>query len=346
MAQNKKKRASFPKDVTDSTVIVDTEETTKASIPVSIFDDFSEWLQTTEAADDDFYCTVYQVKGNSTKNRVYLEKYDGCIPEPDEIGNKYGTGKFKLYMKFYNHPKLVKSYTINLHPRFGSGNWQNPNTQNQLPQAQTQPNLQQLQPAQDPMQMMATMSGIFTSMMGAMAQLQGNQNNQQSPFDVTNMMDGIMNTMGKVIQRSASDQLQLVNDITRERANLPEVVETAEETSFINQILPVIQSLLPSFLGKPKQEIKPTIDMIKGLPQYQTLMKNNRLLVSLVGHLRETQGEDKTAEIIQTLQLDKKVKEASTKINQQQTATPQQTEQPQQPVVSPENNNNTGTENK
>ncbi len=80
--------------------------------PVSYQQDALDWIATAGYDDEDRECILYRLEG---KRKVFCWKWHYDIPDMHEIGIKFGSGAYKLYILFPNRPKGKNLRTYRLH---------------------------------------------------------------------------------------------------------------------------------------------------------------------------------------------------------------------------------------
>ncbi len=256
-----------------------------------------DWLLRNELINQETDLRVYKFQGHNRLGRVYCGKYQDEIPDEDEIGRKYGSGKYECLLtvsdkegqrritssKFViaeiyddiRDEEQMKRYPANLNSG-GGGSFRE----------------------------FDRMIDAMSKFMAVLSPLINNNNNP----DISSMMMKNYETMGTVMKKSALDQQQMINDIQRSKLDLSEVVEDPDESTGLSNMIasvsPWIEKLLPLILGGGAQS-KAAVTMVKAAPRFKEVVKNKRVLTGLIKFIGEKHGVSTVKRLLTELKIRK-----------------------------------------
>jgi len=277
-------------------------EESMLSTPTSYNEHFSAWLESTDMQEDEFSAVLYKMSGkHSNKNRVFCKRYNDEVPEPEEVGEIFGAGRYKVMITFpamKSKDKKLKTYTFTLHDFYD---------RNKMGIEQPQQPQQPQQTSNTPEVYMSMMNQVFGMVQNMIQPMLANQQIQQPKFNPAEMMGEFMGSMMPTFGKMAEDQMSMITDMAKKQIGLPVVEASEEEESFLSSVLPMIKEFLPYLTEQNQATQAVTAKMVQQTKQYKMLKSNNALLGRLVQDLVKTEGEEKVKKLLEKLNLDKNV---------------------------------------
>lgn len=259
-----------------------------------------DWLLRNGLRKKDYVLRVYRFGGAGDNERTAVGKYIDHIPDEDEIGLKYGSGRYECILQVSDKDGQR---------RVTSSRFLVDSIYDEIRQEEKIKKAQQMQQLPVPINGTHQFDNMIESMSKFMAVIfpliNAGRANIETP-DVSAIMMKNYENMNSVIKRSILDNQQLINDVQRGNMGLPETMEDLKETTglmgLITTIGPLIEKVLPLILGggaKPK--IAATL--IKSAPQYAQVIKDKKLLHGLIQWIEKKHGKEVSGKLLASLKL-------------------------------------------
>jgi len=239
-------------------------------------------------------CYLYRI--DQTGKRWLTDRYQGSIPDPADVGQKHGPGRYCMNIQVGRRSTTA---SMNIGPEFAA-------------QVQTGANVLspvtvQMPPGVHPGEQMRETFGLLRELLSIMSPLISAQQKAAPPMDLSAMMSGTMDVLQEVMKKSMRNQMELVADVQRAQMSIgkPATIdegETAEGPTFVEKWLPLIEKFLPVLTG-PAQAAKVTADVIRGTAEYQELVSDRNRLALVVNALEESFGAEKIKKALVRLNI-------------------------------------------
>ena len=238
--------------------------------------------------------------------KAFICSYHSDLPDHEEVGLKFGSGRYVLMVSFpgYEDSKTNKppmaSFSFKIHKRFDqlsiehnnpgavlSGN----NVENGMTNA------------------MSNMKEIMSMFMPMIVTM---MTNQSKPPAISDQMTGMYDLMGGMMKKSFSDQQTLISELGKKQLELDidedgDDMGTAEK--IITFIAPHIDTIIEKFSGRQtiakKTEQMATANMVRMLPEYNTLLKSKSDLGKVISYLNQKGDKETIARMTKALGLKK-----------------------------------------
>jgi len=290
-------------EIQDDSTFEDTSNTEK--LPKNLDDDLRRWIDQVDPNGSLSYkSTLYKYEHPKHGDRKeFCAQFDDEAPSLEEVGNKFGGGRYLLYVVVYNDEigenKQVKSYKFKISDYY--------NKQPQIP-------INNYQQQTSPIEII----GMFKDLMSSIVPLIAQQHRPQGEFTSN------QNLVNSILRDSAKNQLDLMkefrqeikqiqdnslsNTIDDDDDNDDEYEEPQESTSMglIALIEPLLEKYLPILLGNGPQS-KMAIAAVKSMPNFKEALKNPEELSSLVSHIAEKEGIESAKKLIKKLKINTSV---------------------------------------
>lgn len=256
-------------------------------------DDLRLWLE--ENDDDSFKVTLY--KYESGKKKAFVGQWEDEAPSKNDIGMKYGSGKYLLMISLpaisLEDKPRIKSYTFRIHEIFDSY------------LKKDAPAIVPIDPQLQMIQMMQAMMSIITPLMAAMRQPQVDPLSMFQPF-----MAKQAEMMQDITKTSIQNQLATANELINNRLaddgedDLDEESEDMNQPNLFESILPLIEQFLPTIIGdKTGMVAKGLLGAVKKAPQFKAIVQDKTSYIRLIEHLDGKYGNAETNRILKMLKL-------------------------------------------
>lgn len=278
-------------------------------LPAGADVELKNYLEKNELLNKSYQVAVYKFEDDQSANKTFCKSYANQVPGEHEIGLQFGGGRYYVILQVLdedgkrrgttrtvlihrNYDKLMNSTDASLGamfpvmPAISGGNGGGGDMQNALV-------------------LMRTMMSMFMPLVQQMNQPQKNT----EPKAYTEMMVENMRAMNEAQKQIFLDNTQFWNDKSREAGELSEVFENEEETSGImgtvNMILPILEKVLTATIGKPPEQTRATVDMVKGIPGYAKMIKDKKTIKRLLTYITEKHGADVAKQVLKEFGIKK-----------------------------------------
>ena len=266
------------------------------AVEVCMEDDLRQWLD--ENDDDSFKVSLY--KYETGKKKAFVGQWEDEAPSKNEIGMKYGSGKYHLMISLpaisaEDKPR-IKSYTFRIHEIFDS--YLKKDT----------PAIVPIDPQIQMIQMMQAMMAMITPLLAAMRQpTQPDPLMMFQPF-----MAKQAEMMQDITKTSIQNQLATANELINNRMagddddydDDNEGEEMSQPPNLFESILPLIEQFLPTIIGdKTGLVAKGLLGAVKKAPQFKAVLQDKSSYIRLIEHLDGKYGNAETNKILKMLKL-------------------------------------------
>lgn len=279
-------------------------------LPAGADVELKNYLEKNELLNKSYQVAVYKFEDEQSANKTFCKAYANQVPGEHEIGLQFGGGRYYVILQVLdedgkrrgttrtvlihkNYDRLMNSTEAGIGAMFpvmpaisGGGNGGGGDMQNALT-------------------LMRTMMSMF---MPLIQQMNKPSKNSELPA-YTEMMTESMRAMNEAQKQIFLDNTQYWNDRTRETDGLSETFENEEETTgvmgTINTILPILEKVLPAFIGKPSPQTAATVDMVKNIPGYAKMIKDKKTIKRLLEYITEKHGKDVAIKVLKEFGIKK-----------------------------------------
>lgn len=260
----------------------------------------NDWLLRKGLFEQNYTLRVYRF--DSRGERVHVGKFSDHIPDEDEIGHKFGGGKYEcmLTVSDKNRKRHVTSSRFSLDDNYND-------IIRERKQKLYQDNIKGNNgvPMNPGFNNFDSMIEGISKLMVVMMPLFNRNDNNSSP-DMASFMLKNYEMMQGVMKRSILDQQQNVNDIQRMSFGVPDVMDDIKETTglmgVINNLSPLIEKFLPLILGGGMGS-KTAVGIVKAVPQYQQIVQNKTALKEMIAIIERNHGKDAVKKVLQEFKL-------------------------------------------
>ncbi len=239
----------------------------------------------------------------SGQSKSFISKFlDTDTPDEDQIGRKFGSGRYLVVMAIPPCEKAPKghmrAYPIKIHPFYDTLRTEQLPT---VPQSQSQPVIIQGSGG------MKESIEMITSLIAALSPLF--QAKQQPGPDMNSILFKTFENTQEVLKKSMLENVKVNSDLQRklmavengENENMQTETEE-EEPSLLEQFKPLLIEWLPKIMADNAQA-KALQTVVKTAPQFKQIVNNKREFKTLVNYLDGTQGKEKTDKLLSSLKL-------------------------------------------
>ena len=279
-------------------------ETPIDTIPYDSIEDDLEELKAQNTERLDLKCTLYKYSDfNRGKDKAQCGSWVNCIPEREEIGKTFGSGRYYLIVTIPSgtqQKRIIRNYVFKLHEHY-----------DKIKKANDEKNLVTIgnngvQVAQDPMQTMGSMMIMVKSFIEALSPLLGNKGNsgnsdmsglftQQMKF-ASDMQMQMMQQQMEFFKRMQKEMVSNMNNTT-----ITEEITETEQPNFLQQIIPLIEQFAPMLLGSDNPMVKAALPLLKTNAIYKQAVENPDNMKKIIAYLDGTKGEEATNTILSTI---------------------------------------------
>ena len=253
--------------------------------------DVEDWLAENEYLNAECKAKLYSF--NKEGQREFIKQYTGEVPSWDQIGVNYGSGRFEIIMTVFREGiRKVFSRKMYLHESYN----------NRMLSEVRENGQQVIHVGGNNNNSMETLKEVFSMIIPLLTLTK-----QTGSPDFSEVMMKNYDMMQKVMQRSLTDNAQMMNDLQRSNMGLTETFENDEETTgvmgMINTIMPMLEKFLPLILGKPNPVQQMTIDAVKKTPEFLRIAKDQRNIKFLASFIDKKHGKDTTKKLLTRFDL-------------------------------------------
>lgn len=261
-----------------------------------------------EIKDGHFYLYKYENYLSGEQKSLVDKFVETEPPDENEVGLRYGSGRYLLVLLVPpegKREKIVRSYRFRCHPVYDD------RRADLLGPGRGRPSYQveQAPPRRD-----TSLADAFALFQGMIQTIIPLVRPPENP-DVQRMMSQNFHVVSDVMKKQLESNVQLMADYQRRVANLKQIGENMgkgerqqqdEEDSgvmaIIQQVAPLLQEWLPRLL-KPGAEGKVVSNIVKETAMFQEIKRSRKMINALIGHLDQTEGQEKTNKILNALNL-------------------------------------------
>jgi hypothetical protein len=272
-----------------------------SQIEISVTQKISEFLAKQKIDEDQPSFYLYKYDDYRTgEGKSLINKYRDCDPpDEDDIGKEFGSGRYLLVMAIprqLNGKGLMRAYRFRVHPRYDSF-IQKQKVLEPVREIQTQV-VQSGPTFNDAFGMIERVLSIVSPLL-----------NRPRDENVQNVLTQSYSTMGEMMKKSLMDQFRMMSELQKTMLIPGETMPTTtieEEREVSPSILetlgPLLTEWLPKLLGGgPQAQVVQAA--VKHSPQFQQILKDKVELNKIISYLKETQGEEKTDQILAALNI-------------------------------------------
>ena len=257
--------------------------------------DIKDWLMRNKLLDNEHHVSVYKYLNPHTGDRKELvNQYTDYLPSEHEIGISYGSGRYIVLLNITDNKgeRRIASAKFRLHASYDDMRYKG--------------------------QVGQLTGSIFGGNGGRMAGGSMNESLEligkimalllpaikptDSPVNYSEMMMENYKVFNSMLKRSMLDSMQLATDLTRERLNLAETVESEGEATGIGGVLqtiaPMIEQIIPMITCRSNAKSKATIQAVKQLPQYKQIVQSKKAMNELIDFIDKKHGKEIADKII------------------------------------------------
>jgi len=232
---------------------------------------------------------------NRAKQWLVTQNKDEILTAHD-VGLQFGSGEYRYLITFRavdNNPPRVKAFKFNIHPCYDEK--------------------RRKMGAEAPAPTMLSAGRGVSEFGGAMELIKGVVDmlkpliNAQpvAPVDQSGTMLQNYTLMNEVLKKNLMENIALHKDLAGKINNaepFDEGDDMPEETNWLAQVMPFIESILPKILGDGIQS-KATVAAVKALPQFKQIVKDKGEFKKLVDGLTAEVGAEKVAALLKKLKI-------------------------------------------
>ncbi len=241
-------------------------------------------------------CYLYKYDNyNSGEQKSVLYKYtDGDIPDEDEVGKRWGSGRYVLVLSIppaNGRKPLMRAYKFRINPYYDTLR------SGPLP---AMPIQQQHDSGKN------SMAEAFSMLQGLLATLLPMFQRPPENPDFSKMMAGNYGMFQDIMKRQMLDNVQLMTDYQRNVQLLKDGggdmngVEEEPAESIIEKIAPFLNEWLPKLIGGGT-ESKVVSTVVKGSAMFKEIAKNQAMVKALIAYLDKSQGVAQTNQVLASL---------------------------------------------
>jgi len=260
------------KEPSDNDRELDLDKENALDVESNLSSDLDKWLEEARAEEIQPVIKLYKFLSPFSKEKSWVQNFDDRIPSEPEIKDKFGAGKYYIFIQIPKGKKQkerLTSRTISI--------MDTSTTVVRVPEYQQPQN----NSANEAFKMLERMMSMFLPLLMS-------QQQKPSGNPAENMM-GMYAAMNGIMKNSLIENQKLFNDVQRGMLNITpqpeeqEIVET-EKPSLIEKYLPLIAQMLPSLLA-PSPQANMAASAIRMVPEVQKILKNPDNLQSAVNTL-------------------------------------------------------------
>lgn len=264
-------------------------------LPKNLDEDLQTFIDSFNSCGDlSFTCTLYKFEHPKHGSRKeFCGQFEDETPSLEEIGNRYGGGRYSLYVVIYmddeRRNKKVKSYKFRISDYFNKSG-----DRIQAPQQQNN---------------ISDTLEVFKSLVAVISPLISKNDNSFASNQT------LINT---VLRDSAKNQLEMMKEFRQEIKQIkddsdfnnvdegdsydePEE-DKNEMTGILSIVEPLLEKYLPLLLGNgPSSKI--AIETVKNLPAFKTVTENSDELSALVEYIAGKEGKEAAKKLIKNLKI-------------------------------------------
>jgi hypothetical protein len=248
---------------------------------------------------NNFENTEYRVSLYRFLNPAFGEKksliyqWSDELPTEHEIGLKYGSGRYCLYVCLTDKTGRRRIYNSKLRISDEYDKIKN-GVSSEIGTAGSSGNINSMDSA---FQMVAKVVALIAPLM--------HSNNNDSTARISDVMLDSYKNMNEVLKQNTIDNTQFMNDLQRKVNFMPEVVETENEvsglTGFINSIAPLIEKFLPMISDRQNVTSRAAVGVLKTMPQYAEVVKDKAKLKALINFVSKKHGQETCNKVLKNL---------------------------------------------
>lgn len=250
-----------------------------------------------------FYLYRYENYTSGEAKALICKYKEGDPPDEDDIGRKFGSGRYLLVMSIprsagNNKKTQVRAYRFRVHPEYDKLRSESPVMGgNNMPVPYPVIEKNSGSSLVDAIQIIERLITAMVPMF--------NKPKDESISEVLNQSYGVM---GDMMKKSMMNNIALMNDFQKSlvfggNAEMDETeVLEEEEPSIISQIAPLLTEWIPLILGKGPQATVAQ-KAVQMTPQFQQIVKNKSELLKLVNYFDQEKGPAETDKILTALKI-------------------------------------------
>lgn len=271
-----------------------------------------EWLESANYEQLSAKVVLYKFDNPSSGNdKAVCGQWINEIPDAHTVGMTYGSGRYLILVTLprgEKQAKTLRGFRFRIHPHYDELRRQS--AMGLLPPSMYYGNIAggHACGANAPKEVSISPASSLQESLGLVAtiikMLEPMIKPQNNGADMGAILAGTYETMNKVMQRQAIEQVGLLSDLTRRAAQLPleNEEEQEEEGGIWEQLKPLIGEIVPKLLSKGPTSTA-TATMIKALPQFKKVVREKVELKRLIGHLDKSIGTEKTSQVLKKLKI-------------------------------------------
>ncbi len=257
-----------------------------------------DWLLRKGLIDQTCTMRVYRFERGE---RVFVKKFVDHIPDEDEVGNLYGSGRYEcmLQVSDKNRKRHATSSKFTLHESYDEA------VKERKMRAYKEGMGNNQSMPYPPVNNFDNMIEGISKLMVVLMPLFDRGGKSSSP-DMSSFMLKNYEMMQGVMKRSILDQQQNVNDIQRMSMGVPEVMDDIQETTglmgVVNNLAPLVEKFLPLILGGGLAS-KTAVGVVQAAPQYAEIIKSKRALNKMIGIIEKQHGKEAATKVLAEFKL-------------------------------------------
>ena len=235
------------------------------------------------------------------KKKSFIEQFTDDIPDLNDIGTTFGSGRFVMMVTFCDHiddktgRPAMASYTFRIHKRY-----------DQI----ASKHLQESSLQQNSLMMGDNMGTTVTVLKEIMSLFLPLIAQSQKPIEQNKDMTNVYSNFNHLMRKNMNDNYEAMAEMQKRHfLENEEEGEGVEQSTIIQMIEPWIEKILPMFDGRQtaakKVQQRATIGMIKALPEYKQLMRNTADLKNLTSYLNQNGDGDAVKRVLSQLGIKK-----------------------------------------